>query len=161
MKSTKTCPRCGIEKSRARDYYTRTGRPSVVRAWCKECEIADSTLWAKKNAKRVSIVARKRYQSSPERREKQRKYCLKIAGPEQRAQNLRATDAYKKRNPEKHRAHGFVKRALKSGKLVRQPCEVCGSSKKIRAHHNDYSQPLEVMWLCNDHHIERHLKLTG
>jgi hypothetical protein len=48
------------------------------------------------------------------------------------------------------------RRALKKGELVRGPCEVCGTTKHIDGHHDDYSKPLEVRWLCRRHHILHH-----
>lgn len=46
--------------------------------------------------------------------------------------------------------------ALKTGELEWWPCEVCGSYD-VRAHHEDYSKPLEVRWLCPLHHKELHI----
>ncbi len=57
-------------------------------------------------------------------------------------------------NTEKTRARAAVKYALKSGKLIRMGCEVCGG--KAHAHHEDYSKPLEVRWLCAMHHGREH-----
>ena len=59
------------------------------------------------------------------------------------------------RNPEKHKAHYTVANAIKSGKLVKQPCEICGNTK-VQAHHDDYSKPLEIRWLCTKHHSKHH-----
>lgn len=56
-------------------------------------------------------------------------------------------------NPEKHKAQIKLNSALESGKVVRHPCEVCGSVP-VHAHHTDYSKPLEVRWLCPIHHSE-------
>lgn len=50
-----------------------------------------------------------------------------------------------------------VKTAIRSGKLFKKPCEVCGSIKS-EAHHSDYNQPLNVNWLCSFHHKEWHRK---
>lgn len=36
-----------------------------------------------------------------------------------------------------------------------QPCEICGDTKS-EAHHDDYSKPLDVRWLCRRHHVEWH-----
>jgi hypothetical protein len=49
-----------------------------------------------------------------------------------------------------------TRRAVRSGKLKRLPCKVCGDPRSV-AHH-DYSNPLEVVWLCNRHHSELHQK---
>lgn len=61
---------------------------------------------------------------------------------------------------EHHEARWIVSRALKAGRLERRPCEVCGSTK-AEAHHDDYSKPLDVRWLCKTHHLEHHAKATG
>lgn len=52
-------------------------------------------------------------------------------------------------------ARAFQK-AIRKGELVRGPCEVCGTTKHIDGHHDDYSKPLEVRWLCRRHHILHH-----
>lgn len=59
----------------------------------------------------------------------------------------------RKKFPEKYAARQSVLKALRSGRLVRKPCEVCGAPK-TQAHHTDYSKPLDVQWLCPDHHRE-------
>jgi ribosomal protein S27AE len=64
------------------------------------------------------------------------------------------------RNREKYRAHKIVEWRVASGKLLKQPCERCGSVK-AHAHHDDYSKPLDVMWLCPLHHKERHRELKN
>ena len=35
-------------------------------------------------------------------------------------------------------------------------CDVCGSDKSVDAHHEDYTKPLEVDWLCRKCHIQLH-----
>lgn len=54
------------------------------------------------------------------------------------------------------KAHNATARAIKKGSLVRMPCQMCGSIDHIHAHHDDYEMPLEVMWLCPEHHKSRH-----
>jgi hypothetical protein len=56
---------------------------------------------------------------------------------------------------EMSQAGAKVQAAVNRGDLVRKPCEVCGA-EKTHAHHDDYSKPLDVMWLCPKHHRERH-----
>lgn len=43
-------------------------------------------------------------------------------------------------------------------KIVRQPCEVCGA-QPAEAHHDDYRRPLDVRWLCAEHHREHHRRI--
>lgn len=45
----------------------------------------------------------------------------------------------------------FTYAAIRLGILVCRPCEVCGKTK-VEAHHDDYDKPLDVRWLCKDHH---------
>lgn len=52
-------------------------------------------------------------------------------------------------------AHALVGKAIRRGELVRQPCEACGSTE-VDAHHDDYSKPLDVRWLCRTHHKHHH-----
>ena len=54
------------------------------------------------------------------------------------------------KNPEKRKAHLRVGNALRSGKLTKEPCEVCGA-KKVEAHHDDYSKPLDVKSVSYTH----------
>ena len=62
--------------------------------------------------------------------------------------------AYAERYPEKVKARKDVYRAVKSGLLVKQPCEVCGCLS-VEAHHENYSKPLSVRWLCTKHHSRK------
>lgn len=61
--------------------------------------------------------------------------------------------------PDRNLARRKTEAAIRGGKLIKQPCERCGVSDNIHAHHEDYSLPLQVMWLCTKHHAERHMEL--
>lgn len=52
-------------------------------------------------------------------------------------------------------ANNIIYRSIKNGKLEKQPCSVCGY-KEAQAHHSDYNKPLEIIWLCRNHHWEWH-----
>ena len=65
---------------------------------------------------------------------------------------------YNRKNPEKHRAHVVVLCAFRNGSLIRQPCSVCDNPFG-HAHHEDYSKPLEIVWLCRQCHTKRHQEL--
>lgn len=64
-------------------------------------------------------------------------------------------------SPERRRASAAVATAIYNGSLKRQPCEVCGAKHDIDAHHDDYSKPLEVRWLCRSHHRQHHIALRN
>lgn len=49
-------------------------------------------------------------------------------------------------------------RARRTGRLVPLPCELCGA-KKVHGHHEDYTRPLEVRWLCQPCHSSLHPKV--
>jgi hypothetical protein len=51
-------------------------------------------------------------------------------------------------------ARSYVNVYIRRGKIQRQPCEVCGG--KAQPHHEDYSKPLQVRWLCRRHHVRHH-----
>jgi len=58
------------------------------------------------------------------------------------------------------RAHAAVAMAISSGKLVRPDvCSRCGKAGRIEGHHEDYSKPLEVVWLCARCHKARHTEI--
>jgi hypothetical protein len=59
-------------------------------------------------------------------------------------------------------ARAIVQRALAGGELTRGKCEI-GSEcfGVIEGHHDDYSKPLEVRWLCKGHHMQLHAASFG
>lgn len=65
---------------------------------------------------------------------------------------------YRTTHPERRRATRLIQKHISTGKLTRQPCEVCGV-EKTQAHHDDYSKPLDVRWLCRNHHMQHHAEL--
>jgi hypothetical protein len=98
---------------------------------CKECTKKDVKLRYNKDREKIMRYERKRSQE-PSRREKWIVYQREG----------------RKRNPDKNRARAKVDRAIRLGKLIRQPCSVCGSVCDVEAHHTDYSKPFEITWLC-------------
>lgn len=54
-------------------------------------------------------------------------------------------------------AKNAVRYAVRIGKLVKEPCFMCGDQQAV-AHHSSYAKDmrLAVTWLCADHHNEIH-----
>jgi ribosomal protein S27AE len=55
----------------------------------------------------------------------------------------------------KNAARQKTRYAIAAGTISRHGCEVCGADV-AEAHHDDYSEPLHVRWLCRKHHDEFH-----
>lgn len=51
-------------------------------------------------------------------------------------------------------ARAKIARDLKSGKIQKGPCEICGATYYVEAHHPNYSKPDIFHWLCTKHHDE-------
>lgn len=67
----------------------------------------------------------------------------------------RAHRKFMQNNPKKRAAHIAVGNALRDGRIISAPCEVCGNPS-AQAHHDDYNKPLDVRWLCTTHHAQWH-----
>ncbi len=87
--------------------------------------------------------------------EKQRHWARRQS-PRARALTSRRDSMDSKRFPKRSRAIHAVNYAIRVGILIKQPCEVCGSTKRVHGHHDDYDKKLEVRWLCPLHHVEHH-----
>lgn len=98
--------------------------------------------------------SRKYYQANAE---KLRKKSLSWAKEHRETVNK---SAIRRRENRYGSAHIAVQYAIKIGKLVKMPCEVCGEEMS-EAHHDDYNSPLEVRWLCKKCHTEWHRHNTA
>lgn len=126
---TKRCTKCGASKP-TEDFYANA-------AQCKLCCRARVRKHYAANREAKAEYERARYQK-----------------PERRAAVLASSRRRKDRQPEKAHATWATSNAIRDGRLIPQPCEKCGA--KAQAHHDDYTKPLDVRWLCFTHHREAH-----
>ncbi len=119
-----------------RQYYLKNKDKINLRRrkWLKE--------WVKNNPEKSRLKSRKK-----EKRLKER-LGLKIYYK----RITETTRRWRLKYPERRKAQIAVFVAIRNRSLIRNPCH-CGS-KKVEAHHEDYSKPLKVKWLCKRHHIE-------
>ena len=68
--------------------------------------------------------------------------------------------AWSEKNQKKKKASTAVGNAVRDGKMAKKPCEICGATYRIHAHHDDYDKVYDVRWLCSEHHREWH-KIHG
>lgn len=90
----------------------------------------------------------------------QNRYCLPCKAQYARGHRARhselAPDARMRAN-----ARSYLNVYVKRGRVKKQPCEVCGSTERVHGHHHDYSKPLDVRWLCKEHHHEEHARIKA
>jgi len=154
----KTCPKCNktVPKS---SFWRNKRRRDGLQCYCMFCQREIVKKISQTERSRIMARARvKAYKQTPQGRlqhkqsnhryyqtEKgklQKKTCQNIMNHEYRLA---------------HRAHITFFRALKNSKIQKDVCFVCGANTNIEAHHEDYSKPLDVIWLCQKHHREKHL----
>lgn len=76
-----------------------------------------------------------------------------------KAATLARARAYRKNRPEAQRAWKAVGAAIRAGELRAPARCACGRDARVHAHHDDYSRPLDVLWLCAVCHKARHQKM--
>jgi hypothetical protein len=67
-----------------------------------------------------------------------------------------------KRARARGRVTAQVTAAIQRGDLIRpEKCEACGCAptEKLHGHHDDYTKPLSVRWLCRSCHFNHHHEL--
>lgn len=133
MLKLKTCIKCGLTKP-LEEFYIDKRNGDKRRGACKMCVKAQV---------RANYRGKKAYFQEYDRR--------RNSDPHRKEASAKRYRKLREAHPEKVKAYDAVHRAVKSGVLIKGPCEICGS-KKVQAHHEDYSKPLDVIWLCSLHH---------
>lgn len=132
----KVCFKCLVEKE-IDEFYRHSAMADGRLGKCKECTKQDTQLnysnhrlqYREYDKQREQLENRKRAKAEYQRR-------------------------YRSTKKLEYKAHQLVNKALKSGKLQKQSCEECGTSSGVEGHHDDYTKPLHVRWLCFKHHRE-------
>lgn len=137
----KKCSCCGVEKDFC-DYQIRAASKDGLTSSCKSCLKARDAI---------------RYIKEKPYRTLNHKAYLKTA--DGKAAHARAVQTWREKNTLRRAANVILNNAVKSGKVLKQPCFVCGEIAE--AHHSDYSRPLDVVWLCPYHHKQAHAAINN
>lgn len=149
----KVCIACGGEFGLG-EFYVHPAMADGHLGKCKSCCKEQATARRQNKLEEVRAYDRRRGKL-PHRLKQNREYLA--ANPEKKRRYIKT---YQQKYPEKAKAVRTLNNAVRDGRIQKQPCEVCGS-KESQAHHDDYLKPLEVKWLCDSHHKERHRVLKG
>ena len=110
------------------EFYRTPRKKDGYTYWCKECARGDHHKIYERDGEKIR---------------------------ERRKQEYR--DGKKKFDPYKNAARSILRYEVKMGRINAEPCEVCGY-EVTDGHHYDYSKPLDVKWLCRQHHMVLHRK---
>lgn len=142
----KNCKKCDAQKELV-EFYKNDST-------CKECR---KEMVRANRASKVDYYReydRRRFKDDPRVKERIKRYQNTEAG---KLSIKNSKIKYIEQNPVKRAAHVILGNAVKNGKIVKPAhCSGCGCTGRIHGHHDDYSQPLVVRWLCPPCHKKWH-----
>ena len=136
----KTCFKCGKTKP-ITDFYAHKQMKDGHLNKCKECTKRDAN-----NHRNQNLDFYRKYDIERSKTEKRRALSIMV-GKKWEAAHRDRKNAQQK-----------LRYAVKTGKVIKHPCFVCGK-EKTEGHLPDYSRPLDVVWLCEPHHAQAHALL--
>jgi hypothetical protein len=142
-KKVKLCSICKEEK----DIFTFQKKCTSSDGYatiCKPCGAAQDRQRRLDNTEKYREKDKRRYQNHTERKKVYKRLADK-----------------KKKHPERVRAKQKLKYYMKSGKIIKPTsCNVCHKERPIDGHHEDYNDPLGIIWLCKPCHTKHHIGKT-
>lgn len=142
----KICRKCGKSYPNTSQFFGKAvSCRGGLRRSCKKCKSAYDKHYRQKHSQRIKERSHNSYINNREERlEKCRTYNKNH--PEI---NRRASEKYRENNPEKKKAHQLLNNAVCAGRVVKPDlCSNCKKKRRLEAHHEDYSKPYDVEWLC-------------
>ena len=139
------CASCG----KSPRHKTKLGR---TMSYCSQCQSLKASAYL---LKRFG-TSLQRHTPYGDRIRKNDKEYQRIKRSENPGYKAKEYSEYRKKYPEKVKAQQTLNRAVKAGKIKKQPCYKCKETYRIQAHHPDYSKPLDVIWVCTLHHKPLH-----
>jgi hypothetical protein len=140
----KICFRCNEEKELS-EFYKHKQMGDGYLGKCKECTKKDVKAYRSVNVEKIRRYDRER---------------AKL--PHVKKTNIENSRRFRKQFPLAYKAHCAVNNAVRDGKLDKPTnCPLCNKTRQIEAHHNDYSKPLEIEWMCAACHRAFHRDLDN
>ena len=179
----KICKKCGKEKPLTEYYKVKESRDGHAHS-CKVCQREKSRKYREANPEKIKAAWVSWYAKNKEYRNEytkeyyqnnkedllNKKREFRRANPEKmRAEKLKyrsenrqryneSQKEWRKNNPSKAYAHELIRKKVGAGLLIKpNDCSCCGVfTETLHAHHDDYTQPLKIRWLCARCHSDWH-----
>lgn len=152
----KACRICN-EVKHEEDFYKHPKMIGGRDSKCKECTKAAVKANRDKKIDYYKQYDAWRFQNDPRVRDRHAAYRNTASG---HASIRRSQAKWDDENKEAKYAHGVVARAVRTGCLIKpSECPLCGEftpSRMMHAHHEDYSKPLDIEWMCFKCHRAHH-----
>lgn len=170
IKLYRICTKCG-ERKLISNFSKYKNRNSILRRRiCKECMskykhqhyLKDKVSYLERskkqrenNPERYKIYLKKYYQKNKDEiRKKHKQYSLTEKG---RKSVMLAGRRYRYSHPLETKAHMIISHGIRDGSIIRpSKCSKCFIKCIPEAHHEDYTKPLEVDWVCKHCHESIH-----
>jgi hypothetical protein len=132
----KECRDCQTEKD-LNEYYKHSEMKDGHLNKCKECvKKRVHGYWEDGRGKEVD----KKRNQKPARKAWQREQSKRM----------------RKKHKKQRKCRSVFWGEFKKGTIEKLPCEKCGTKELVEAHHPNYNEPFNIMWLCCYHHKEWH-----
>jgi hypothetical protein len=151
---TKRCFKCQRDLD-IEEFYRHSQMADGHLGKCKECTCCDARINRALRVEKYRSYDRSRA-SLPHRVAARAQYARSSSGL---ATTKISNRLHAINNPDRAKARWATSNAIRDGRLLRGCCEVCGDERP-EAHHDDYSNPLSVRWLCHSHHVQHHMSVA-
>jgi len=152
----KICRECGNEKELG-SFYKHSAMADGHLNKCIDCVKKRVSKHRDENLEKIREYEKSR-SMLPHRIQARNEYAKTEKG---KIAITRALKNYHERYPLKRASHVITGNAIRDGRLIKpKNCSECTSVEKIEGHHDDYTNPLNVRWLCNKCHRKWHKNNT-
>ncbi len=147
------CVPCDNERSRAWAAANPSRRKEIANRYASKAYKANPAKFKSIRHRRLAEHPERRaaYNERNKIRQQKKRKEMTLEQLQERERARRADPSQKAKIAARDKLRVYVRR----GKVVRLACEVCGDPN-THGHHDDYSKPLDVRWLCPTHHGEVH-----
>jgi len=127
------------------EYYSDKRTINHLKSHCKKCHYDTANKTRNRDNKRTW----------------NREYMRRVRETDPEKFRIRSRARVPERGP-KYTARKKLSNALRAGKIIKPTnCSQCGKRIKVTAHHDDYSKPLQVRWLCVECHGKQNVIDNG